>query len=112
MVLYDNVPKIGWTGTMAKHQTASQAELYLEYLEHRIENDQSVKGTQICVKKGKVEGVAERSYMRHDVLPVAVAIRVDKKRSYVYNIKHETRTITVPTEMALATVRFINGENK
>ncbi len=108
MSLFDKRPKVGWNSTAAKALTASRAESYLEYLEHRIDLNDCVKGTQICLKKGKVEGIADRKYMRHDILPIAVAVRVDRTRSYVFNIKNQTRTVPVPIETALAFVRLMN----
>lgn len=108
MTLFDNPPKIGWNSTAAKALTASRAEAYIEYLEHRIEVNDYVKGTQISLKKGRVEGIADRKYMRHDIMPIAVAVRVDRTRSYVFNIKNQTRTVPVPIETALAFVRLMN----
>ena len=110
MSLFDNPPKIGWTTAAAKGLTADHAQVFLEELEAEIEANDCVKGTQVCVKRGRIEGAAERSYQRHDVLPVAVAVRVDHERSYVYNIKNQTRTATVPIETALAFVRLMNRD--
>ncbi len=111
MSLFDNHPKIAWGTSYAKALTRRNAEAYLEDLEAQIEANDYIKGTQICLKKGRIEGVKPER-RRHEVLPVAVAVRVDKERSLVYNIKHRTSTVPVPTEMALATVRFINeGHN-
>ena len=97
-----------WPNPINRKITEERANRYLKDLEHRIEVMDSVKGTQVCLMKGRVEGTA-RSYTSRDPLPVAVVVRVDNNRSYVYNLKHLTKTIPVPTEMALATVRFLNG---
>ncbi len=107
MTLFDKRPKIGWNSTAAKALTASRAEAYIEYLQHRIELNDYVKGTQICLKKGAIEGTERVRHVR-EVLPVAVAVRVDRTRSFVFNIKNQTKTMPVPIETALAFVRLMN----
>jgi hypothetical protein len=85
------------------------AKTYLAHLKRVVRgSDRTLRGTKCPPIPGRTEGV-DRVYTIRDEPPVAVVIRVDNKRSYVYNVKNVSKTKPVPTEMAIATVRFLNG---
>lgn len=75
-----------------------------------IKKDLIIHGTKCPPRPGKIEGTEDGVRHRAERKPEVVAVRVDNKRSVVYNLKYKTSTVPVPTEMALATVRFLNGE--
>ena len=69
-------------------------------------SERTLKGTKNATCKNFKE---EGPKTRHLEDPMCVVVKVDNKRSYVYNIKKMTRTAIVPTAIAMSAVRVLNG---